>query len=320
MSARGNYAFYDFKPAEFDIADEVLAGLSAAPKFISPKYFYDELGSALFERITQLDEYYITRTEMALFDQHLAAVADHLGEEVCLIEYGSGSSLKIRKVLEAITPMAYVPVDISLDHLLHNAQGLHADYPTLHVYPVCADITQPFELPEEVQSLNKVGFFPGSSIGNFDPHAAVDFLANVRACVGGGGYLLAGVDRKKSKSILEQAYNDDQGVTAAFNLNVLAHLNAVLNADFALDQFRHVARYNAAEGCIQMFLQSVSNQSVRVAGQTVTFNQGELIHTENSYKYSEAEFIELAGRAGFSPVEVWSDSQAWFSLYLLRGT
>jgi dimethylhistidine N-methyltransferase len=319
LNARGNYAFYDFKPAEYDVADEVLAGLSATPKFISPKYFYDEVGSALFERITQLDEYYITRTEMALFDQHLGAIAEHLGDEVCLIEYGSGSSLKIRKVLEAITPLAYVPVDISLDHLLHNAKGLHADYPTLHVYPVCADITQPFDLPEEVQQLDKVGFFPGSSIGNFDPHAAVDFLANVRACVGAGGYLLAGVDRKKSKAVLEQAYNDEQGVTAAFNLNVLAHLNAVLNADFALDQFRHVARYNEAAGCIQMFLQSGADQSVRVAGQTVTFTQGELIHTENSYKYSEAEFIELAGRAGFRPVEVWSDSQAWFSLYLLRG-
>ena len=319
MSSKGSYAFHDFKPAAEDMAGEVLRGLTSQPKYISPKYFYDARGSALFDRITELDEYYLTRTEMSLFEQYLAEISDRLGGDVCLIEYGSGSSLKIRKLLEAIAVQAYVPVDISYDHLQDNARLLHADFPKLNVYPVCADFTQQFSLPEKVMALAKVGFFPGSSIGNFDPFQARQFLSNVREIVGVGGALLIGVDRKKSVSILERAYNDAAGVTAEFNLNVLAHINDALGADFVLENFQHLARYNADQGCIQMFLQSTRNQQVTVAGQTVHLAALETLHTENSYKYHPHEFTELAAKAGFGEVTHWSDPQQWFSLYLMKG-
>ncbi len=319
MSSKGNYAFHDFKPPREDMAGEVLRGLTSEPKYISPKYFYDARGSALFDQITDLDEYYLTRTEMALFDQYLPEIARQLGSGLCLIEYGSGSSLKIRKLLEAITPSAYVPVDISNEHLQENARSLHADFPHLHLYPVCADFTQKVTLPDAVADLTKVGFFPGSSIGNFRPAEALEFLSNVRETVGLGGSLLVGVDRKKSVRVLEDAYNDAAGITAEFNLNVLAHLNDALSADFLLDQFEHLARYNADEGCIQMFLRSTRDQQVTVAGETVDIAALETLHTENSYKYEPAEFLELSRRAGFREQAHWSDPRDWFSLFLLHG-
>ncbi len=301
------------------MAQEVLHGLGSEPKFISPKYFYDARGSALFEEITELDEYYLTRTEMSLFDAHLEDMAGRLGESVCLIEYGSGNSRKIRKLLETVSPQAYVPVDISNEHLQENARALHADFPALHVYPVCADFTQPVAVPQEVDGLTRVGFFPGSSIGNFAPSEAHRFLTGVRETVGSGGALLIGVDRKKAVSVLEDAYNDARGVTAAFNLNALAHINARLQANFELDGFRHLARYNAEEGCIQMFLESRRDQVVSIAGETVHFAANETLHTENSYKYDKAEFVELAASAGFTAEAEWSDDQQWFSIFLLRG-
>lgn len=301
------------------MTEEVLQGLSREPKSISPKYFYDAKGSALFDQITALDEYYLTRTEMDLLDANLAEIADQLGNDVCLIEYGSGSSLKIRKMLQAMTPRAYVPLDISNEHLQANAKALHDDFPQLHVYPVCADFSQPFELPDAVKSFTKVGFFPGSSIGNFEPADAQKFLVNVRETVGLGGALLVGVDRKKSIQVLESAYNDAAGITAAFNLNVLSHINNELDANFALDQFKHMARYNVDSGCIQMFLQSTRSQQVRIAGEVVEFADAERLHTENSYKYHPQEFLSLASKAGFVEIAQWSDSQEWFNLYLLRG-
>lgn len=319
MASKGNYAFHDFKPGQQEMALEVLRGLSAEHKSISPKYFYDARGSALFDQITDLDEYYVTRTEMSLFDAYLPEIAQRLGDNLCLIEYGSGSSLKIRKLLEAVTPDSYVPVDISNEHLQENARLLHADFPHLHLYPVCADFTQKVELPDAVANLTKVGFFPGSSIGNFEHRQAQQFLSNVRETVGLGGALLIGVDRKKSVKVLEDAYNDAAGVTAEFNLNVLAHINNELDADFQLDQFEHVARYNADEGCIQMFLQSNQAQQVTVAGVTVELSAGELLHTENSYKYDPDEFVSLAARAGFCEIAQWSDAQDWFTLFLLEG-
>ena len=319
MSSKGSYAFHDFKPAAEDMVGEVLRGLASQPKYISPKYFYDARGSALFDRITELDEYYLTRTEMSLFEQYLPEISNRLGSDVCLIEYGSGSSLKIRKLLEAIAVQAYVPVDISNEHLQDNARVLHADFPNLNVYPVCADFTQRFTLPEQVSALTKVGFFPGSSIGNFDPAQAQHFLSNVREIVGVGGALLIGVDRKKTVSVLEDAYNDAAGVTAEFNLNVLAHINDALGADFLLENFQHLARYNADEGCIQMFLESTQDQQVTIAGQTMRIAELETLHTENSYKYHPHEFVELAAKAGFSEETHWSDPQQWFSLYLMQG-
>ena len=253
MGATGRFAFFDFEPDQEDVAAEVLLGLQQSPKSISPKYFYDQTGSELFEKITQLKEYYLTRTELALLDQYLPEVVQYIGTRVCVIEYGSGSTLKIRKVLEVLRPQAYVPIDISAEHLKEQARALHADFPTLDVLPVCADLTQAFDLPSETQGLERVGFFPGSSIGNFTPSFAQEFLANVRLTLGAGSALLIGVDRKKDREIMEAAYNDAEGITAAFNRNLLHHLNAVLGTDFNVAQFNHVARYNEILGCIQMF-------------------------------------------------------------------
>jgi dimethylhistidine N-methyltransferase len=314
----GKYQFFDFDPADVDMAEDVIAGLSRQPKRLSPKYFYDARGSALFEEITRLDEYYLTRTEMALFERVLPEVKASLGDDVCLIEYGSGSSHKIRKLLEVITPKAYVPVDISKEHLVANAKALHRDFPELHLYPVCADITQSFDLPVEVDAMQKVAFFPGSSIGNFEPDDAVAFLRNVHQTVGVGGDMLIGVDRKKPIRVLESAYNDARGVTAEFNLNILAHINERLDANFALEHFTHQARYNDELGCIQMFLRSERDQAVDLVGAQVEFTTGEELHTENSFKYDPHEFADLVRDAEFSVVREWADEQGWFSLFLLE--
>ena len=314
---QGDYAFYDYEPDQADMASEVLAGLQQKPKRVSPKYFYDAHGSQLFEQITELEEYYLTRTEMALFDAHLPEIAQALGEQVCLIEYGSGSSKKIRKLLESISPKAYVPVDISNQHLQENATALHQDFAHLDVFAVCADITEAFALPPAVADLKKVGFFPGSSIGNFDPDLALDFLRNVHKVVGVGGAMVIGVDRKKPVNVLENAYNDAAGVTAAFNLNMLSHLNEKLDANFDVSGFEHDARYSEEQGCIQMFLRSVEEQQVQVGSISVEFAEAEELHTENSYKYHPQEFNDLCAKAGFAVERHWTDAREWFSLYLL---
>lgn len=316
--AGGRYAFFDRKPKVADMREEVLAGLAQTPKRLSPKYFYDETGSRLFEQITELPEYYLTRTEMALFDASLAEVADAVGAGVCLVEYGSGSNQKIRKVLERLHPAAYVPVDISDDHLQAEARALHRDHPWLDVFPTCADFTAPFPLPEPVADMPLMGFFPGSSIGNFDPAGAVQFFANVRTTLGPGGRMLVGVDRKKSPEVLEAAYNDSQGVTAEFNLNVLRHLNERLDGDFDPEAFAHEARYDEVAGCIRMFLRSLTGQTVRLGGARFDFRPDERIHTESSYKYDPEEFLALARRGGFSAESWWTDEAERFALFLLR--
>ena len=272
---QGEYKFFDFKPAASDVHAEVIEGLASKPKSVSPKYFYDESGSKLFEEITRLPEYYLTRTELALFDQYLDEVAKLLTGDLCVVEYGSGSSLKIRRLLNALTPKAYVPVDISDEFLQNSAKTLHQDFPKLNVYPVCADITRQIQLPEAVSGLTPVAFYPGSSIGNFEPTEAVRFMQNVHQTITQGGFLLLGVDRKKDPALLEAAYDDSQGVTAAFNLNILAHLGEQLDADFSADQFKHGAQYNRELGCIQMFLESATEQAVVVADQSVHFAAGE---------------------------------------------
>ncbi|NKC00488.1 MAG: L-histidine N(alpha)-methyltransferase [Pseudomonadales bacterium] len=314
----GEFAFFDYEPGEADMASEVIEGLKGEPKQISPKYFYDQRGSELFEAITELEEYYLTRTELGLFEAHLDEVASLLGDNLCVVEYGSGSSLKIRKLLEAVTPNAYVPIDISQEHLKANAQRLYEDYPWLRVYPVCADFSQPLTLPAVTDGLRKVGFFPGSSIGNFEPSAACQFLTNVHSELGSGGALLIGVDRKKPVEILVDAYNDAKGVTAEFNLNVLSHLNARLRATFDIQQFDHDARYNEHDGCIQMFLRSRTDQVVEVDGQPVRFDLDEELHTENSYKFHPEEFLAIAAEAGFKQTRQWTDEQDWFALFLLE--
>lgn len=301
-----------------DRQQEILAGLLSEPKFVSAKYFYDQRGSELFEAITQLPEYYLTRTELALLDRHLPEIAATVGAGVCLVEYGSGSSQKIRKLLEHIRPSAYVPVDISRAHLEDTAGALHADYPWLDILPTCADLTQPFELPERVSELPKVGFYPGSSIGNFQPAKAVAFLANVAATLGSGSHLLVGVDRKKATATLEAAYNDEAGITAEFNRNLLTHIAGILGVDIDPGRFTHRAIYNPQEGCIQMFLDVSEPCSIRLGKQQITFAAGESIHTENSYKYDADEFVSLARRGGFTEVAAWTDPQQWFSVFLLR--
>ena len=318
QDSREGYEFFDLKPSTEAMREEVIAGLASVPKHIAPKFFYDEQGSELFEAITRLPEYYLTRTEMALFDQHQEQIAQAMGGGGCVVEYGSGSSAKIRKLLENVRPQAYVPVDISRDHLRDSSRRLHDDFPWLQIYPTCADFTEAFALPEPVKGLSKVGFFPGSSIGNFRPDEAVDFLVNVTRTLGPEGRFLVGVDTKKSTETLEAAYNDSQGLTAQFNENLLQHLNDTLQADFVVEQFTHQAHYNEDEGCIQMFLESNVAQTASIGTQQFHFAEGETVHTENSYKYHPAEFEALAADAGFRVKEMWIDERQWFGVYLLE--
>lgn len=309
-------ALLDLKPPIADMKAEVLEGLKEAKKRISPKFFYDERGSVLFERITELPEYYPTRTEIGILAANRREIAEAVGDEVMLIEYGSGSSAKIRILLESLRPSAYVPVDISRDHLVDAAQQIDDDYAWLSVLPTCADYTRAFELPRTGSGDRRLAFFPGSSVGNFEPGDAVNFLGEVRSVVGDSGQLLIGVDRKKDPAVLERAYDDDQGVTAAFNANVLAHINQQLEADFDLAAFEHEARYDRELGRVEMHLVSRADQVVDIGGDQVAFSAGEEIHTESSYKYHADEFDEMARLAGFEPREHWTDERNWFSVML----
>lgn len=300
---------------------EVVAGLRRPHKMLPPKYFYDEHGSQLFDRITELDEYYPTRTETAILRQHIAAIAARLGAHLILVEYGSGSSVKTRILLDHLEDLAaYVPIDISEAHLLQTAARLRQAYPHLHVHPVVADYTAPVNLDFiDRETSPVVVFFPGSTIGNFAPAEAEAFLTHMAEVAGPGGGLLIGVDLQKDRAIVEAAYNDVQGVTAAFNRNILTHLNRVLGATFQPQQFDHRAFYNAAEGRIEMHLVSRQEQCVQVGPTAIHFRAGETICTEYSYKFTLAGFARLAARSGFQVAEVWTDPQAWFSVqYLIR--
>jgi len=300
--------------------DDVFEGLSRKQKELPCKYFYDDRGSELFNTICGLDEYYPTRTETALLQAHGREMADLIGPGVCLIEFGCGSLLKTRLLLDALrSPAAFVPIDISADHLLQSAAGLAADYPNLEVLPVVADFTRPVKLPDKARkaSENRIGFFPGSTIGNFDHAGAADFLATVADMVGGGGALLIGVDLKKDEDILVRAYDDAQGVTAAFNRNVLERINRELGGCFDIETFRHRALYNGAEGRIEMHLVSEKDQTVTVHDRDFTFTEGETIHTEDSYKYHVEEFSSFAAGAGFRSARTWVDGDGLFSLHYL---
>jgi dimethylhistidine N-methyltransferase len=289
-------------------AADVLEGLTAKPKRLSPKYFYDLAGSALFERITQLPEYYPTRCEIALLRQHAPAIASLFPQNCALVEFGAGSSRKVRILLgAAATIEAYVPVDISGDFLQNEAVLLRRDFPRLAVHPVVADFTQAFDIPAPVANLPRVGFFPGSTIGNFEPHEAAKFLRHAADTLGEGAVLVIGVDLIKDTKILCPAYNDAEGVTAKFNLNLLARINRELGANFDLSAFEHHACYNREQERIEMHLASTKRQKVKVNGKAVTFRAGETIHTENSYKYTVESFSALARGTGWSPLQSWSD-------------
>ncbi|MGH8455092.1 MAG: L-histidine N(alpha)-methyltransferase, partial [Nevskiales bacterium] len=273
-----------------------------------------------FDAICNQPEYYLTRTEIGIMQAHAADMADALGANAMVVELGSGSSVKTRLLLDVLQePCAYVPVDISREHLANAASRINAAYPALEVLPVSADFTRPFRLPVPKRGASRVMvYFPGSTIGNFEPMAAMRLLGLIRTLAGSGGALLIGVDLKKDLSVLDAAYNDAAGVTARFNRNMLAHVNRLVDAEFDPASFDHHAFYNARAGRIEMHLVSRGPQRIQVAGEAVEFAAGESIHTENSYKYSLGEFAELARRAGFAADRQWTDAQQLFSVQLLR--
>jgi dimethylhistidine N-methyltransferase len=314
----------DLKPPPARFRDEVVAGLRRTPKSIPCKFFYDAAGSALFEAICDLPEYYPTRTETGILERHLPAIAARLGRGCLAIEYGSGSGAKTRLLLDHLpAPAGYLPIDISREQLMRSAAELAMAYPGLDVLPVCADYTLPLDLPPWPRPVSRrVVFYPGSTIGNFHPAEAEAFLAGIARVCGRGGGLLIGVDLEKDRPTVERAYNDADGVTAAFNLNLLARVNRELEADFDLDAFDHRAPYNAAAGRIEMHLVSRKAQRARVGAERFQFAAGEAIVTEYSYKYDLVHFAALARRAGFDVKAVWTDPRQWFSVQYLepRGT
>lgn len=307
----------DLCPETDTFLDEVLDGLRQTPKRLSPKFFYDARGSQLFDHICRLDEYYLTRTEMAIMRQSIDEIVAHLGRQCLLLEYGSGSSLKTRILLDHLDdPAGYVPIDISREHLLQSATELAATYPDLRVIPVCADYTTPLDLPN-VEAARTVVYFPGSTIGNFEQDDALAFLQRIAAVCGSGGGLLIGVDLKKDADAIKAAYNDRQGITAAFNKNVLRRINRELDGTFAIDQFAHRAFFNDDHGRIEMHLVSCADQQVSIADAVISFRAGETILTEYSYKYSLDDFARLAAKAGFSVRQVWTDERDYFSVQYL---
>lgn len=302
--------------AATDDLAEILEGLSRPQKMLAPKFFYDERGSRLFDRITALPEYYPTATELGIMRENIGEIVKLIGPQASLIEFGSGSSVKTRLLLEhMIEPAAYVPVDISRDHLLAAAETLAAEFPGIEVLPVAADFMQPFGLPDpRVMPVKNVVYFPGSTIGNFRPEEAHRLLTVMHRAAAEGGALLIGVDLQKDTAVLERAYNDSEGVTARFNLNVLERLNREFGADFDLERFEHLAFYDCERGRIEMHLKSLADQTVTLAGHRFSFHRGETLHTENSHKYTFDGFRDMAARAGFTVHTVWADARDWFSV------
>ena len=320
MEITAGVEFHDFHPELGDFRQEVCAGLSREPKQIPPKFFYDKHGSELFEQICELEEYYPTRTETEILTRRAPDIAARLCPRSRLIEYGSGNSRKVRILLDAMQGrLSYVAIDISKQHLMDSASELAAAYPELEVIAVCADYSKPFPLPKPRRYAvhQSAVFFPGSTIGNFSPEQALEFLRNTAALVGAGGSLLIGVDLKKDPARLDAAYNDARGVTAEFNLNLLTRMNRELDADFDVSAFRHQAFYDAGRGRVEMHLVSLKDQTVGLNGSSIRFREGETIHTENSYKFSIEEFHGLAARASFESMEVWTDPDRLFSLHYL---
>ncbi|WP_137820671.1 L-histidine N(alpha)-methyltransferase [Pseudomonas sp. 2FG] len=300
------------------LRDETLAGFAAEPKWASPKYFYDRRGSELFEQICQQPEYYPTRTEELILTQAAGAIAEIAGHAANLVELGSGASRKVRLLLEAMHPSSYLGIDISQEFLLASTRRLASDYPWLEVHAACADFSQPMALPAGFDGAHPLLFFPGSSIGNFTPEQARVFLGNLHELLPKGGGLLIGVDRLKDKALLEAAYNDEAGVTAAFNLNLLQRIRQELDSDIDPTRFVHHAFFNEAHSRIEMHLISPQAQQVMIEGACFRFAAGESLHTENSYKYRPESFCDLAGTAGFKARAHWSDPRQLFSVHYLE--
>ena len=312
-----NVLFEDQQPATGDNRAELIEGLSRKQKQINPKYFYDQLGSELFEKITQQHEYYPTRVEKAILSKHASEIANYCGKDCILIEPGSGSSEKVRLLLEKLQPAAYVPLDISADFLHQSAQKLGREFPWLSIHAICADFSSQWQARTELKSGRRVIFYPGSTIGNMKPESAQSFLSNLREWIGHDGSVLIGVDLQKPEHLLNAAYNDAQGVTAEFNLNMLNSINNLVNSDFNPDHFSHHAFYNNDQKRIEMHLVSERSQTVTIDDNLIHFDKGETLHTENSYKYSLESFTALCKGAGFTLEQSWLDEDALFSVHYL---
>lgn len=320
LRSQSAYHFYDMQPVQASLYEEVTEGLIRNPKSIPPKFFYDEQGSKLFDGICDTPEYYLTRAEKQILEIHQSEISALTGSGCLLIEPGSGSSQKVRGLLDSLNPRAYMPMDISGDYLQSVTQEMATEYPWLNLHVTCTDYTQPLVLPYNPSGVRKVAFFPGSSIGNFEPNLAVSFLSNIANMVEQEGALLIGVDLKKDPDILNAAYNDARGLTGAFNLNLLTHINRELNANFDLDNFKHHAFYNEDQGRIEMHLVSLKRQNVQIGDFDCRIEKNESIHTENSYKYHLSEFQELAAKAGLQPEMSWTDPDDLFSFHYLTVT
>jgi dimethylhistidine N-methyltransferase len=319
MHSSVRYEYVDLEPTSSSFLNDVIVGLSADRRALPPKYFYDARGSQLFDAICGLPEYYPTRTELAMMRASSAEIARKIGPGSAIVEYGSGSGQKTRLLIEAVAPVAYVAIDISSEQLQSAIATLSAEFTHVKMAAVCADYTQPVPLDalEALSLARRVIYFPGSTIGNFTTREAQQFLVNARTVAHSGGTMLVGVDLKKDPRLLHAAYNDAQGVTAAFNLNMLVRINRELGANFDVSSFQHYAYYNEAKGRIEMHLVSTRAQQVTISGNVFRFGAGEKIHTENSYKYSVAEFQALAREAGFKPEHCWVDDDSLFSVHYL---
>ena len=317
MNHEAHAAVLDREPAKSEFLSEAIAGLSSTPRTLPCKYFYDARGAALFQKISELPEYYLTRAELQILDRYCGDIARALGPNIELIGLGTGAGTKTRILLEKLeAPAAYIPVDISKKQLERSTASFRKIFPTLEILPVCADYLEPIRLPSPArQALRKIVYFPGSTIGNFDPDAARQFLQRVANHCRRGGGLLIGVDLQKDRHVLERAYNDSAGVTAQFNLNLLARANRELGADFDLEQWRHYAVYNSTESRIEIYLISEIDQTVRVQDRQFDFRAGERIATEYSYKYTKESVIELTREAGFDFSQMWTDDARWFGVF-----
>jgi len=313
-------ALHDFQPSTSEFLSDVLDGLGRAQKSIPAKYFYDQRGCELFDDICELPEYYPTRTELQLMDDHAGEIADCIGPQCMLIEFGSGSSVKTRNLLNALeNPAAYVPVEIAREHLEQTAAGINRAYPALEVLPVCADFTGYFELPESSSPpRRKVVYFPGSTIGNLETPDACNLLRSISFMAGASGGMLLGFDLQKDTATLEAAYNDTAGVTAAFNLNLLHRINEELGGNFEVDRFAHHAFYNEQANRIEMHLRSKSAQTVTIAGEAYEFTAGESILTEYSHKYDLNELAATAATCGLKLAKTWTDARNYFAVAYFR--
>ena len=314
----GNITYHNYQPTTLSFRDAVIHGLSRDSKSIPPKFFYDERGSKLFDRICEQPEYYPPLVERKLLERLAGKIASLTGTGRVLIEPGAGNAAKVRLLLDALQPAAFVPMDISFDYLKSTARELAGVYPWLPVHAACVDYTHSLPIPQQASEGPRLLFFPGSSLGNFDPGEAGDFLSLVRNTVGDNGMLLIGVDTKKSESLLNAAYNDAAGMTAAFNLNLLHRMRKELDMDCNPENFEHRAFYNSEAGRIEMHLVSKHKQELRVNGHCFNLEAGEMLHTENSYKYAPEEFISLASNSSFKEVSHWMDSDGLFAIYLFE--